>query len=160
MASVKARRPSAAEAASPSTPRRATKPVTTVAEAATVADPEGVAALRARIGQLEGAEERRADSARVDAALLKIAETAAAAHDMGEFYAAIYEIVGGLVYATNCYIALYDESRNAINFPFFVDEVDPEIPDPAAWHDIGRGRRCRSYRLVAPDRRAEAADRA
>ncbi|MFI5226474.1 MAG: GAF domain-containing protein, partial [Candidatus Limnocylindrales bacterium] len=136
---MKARRSSAAEAASPSAPRRATKPVTTVAEAATVADPEGVAALRARIGQLEGAEERRADSARVDAALLKIAETAAAAHDMGEFYAAIYEIVGGLVYATNCYIALYDESRNAINFPFFVDEVDPEIPDPAAWHDIGRG---------------------
>ncbi len=58
---------------------------------------------------------------------------------MGEFYAAIYEIVGSLVYATNCYIALYDESRNAVSFPFFVDEVDPDLPDPTVWHDMGEG---------------------
>ncbi len=59
---------------------------------------------------------------------------------MGEFYAAIYEIVGSLVYATNCYIALYDESRNAISFPFFVDEVlIRRSRIPTVWHDMGEG---------------------
>ena len=124
MASVKSRRPSAAKQ----------RP-----------DPSrhDVATLRARAEvslEREGvARGRRAEAARVDAALLKIAETAAGANDMGEFYAAIYEIVGGLVYATNCYIALYDEARNAINFPFYVDEVDPTIPDPGVWHELGQG---------------------
>ncbi len=138
MASVKPPRPSASKPASSKSPRKGSKPAGTSADAAGAADATEVA-LRARIESLEREAERRAEASHVDAALLKIAETAAAAHDMGEFYAAIYEIVGSLVYATNCYIALYDESRNAISFPFFVDEVDPEIPDPTVWHDMGEG---------------------
>ena len=103
------------------------------------AKPVDVASLRTRIADLERERDRRTDEARVDTALLKIAETAAAARDMGDFYRAIHSIVGELVYAANCYIALYDETRNAISFPFMVDEVDPDIPDPAAWFDMGTG---------------------
>ena len=43
---------------------------------------------------------------------------------MPSFYASIHEIVGSLMYADNFYIALYDEERQAINFPFFLDEVE------------------------------------
>ena len=34
---------------------------------------------------------------------------------MQEFYRAIHEVVGELMYANNFYIALYDEERQLIN---------------------------------------------
>ncbi|TME34809.1 MAG: GAF domain-containing protein, partial [Chloroflexi bacterium] len=55
------------------------------------------------------------------------------------FYAAIHEIVGTLMYADNFYIALYDEDRQAINFPYFQDEADPDPPDPSVWSPFGEG---------------------
>ena len=41
--------------------------------------------------------------------------------------------------AANFYIALYDDKRKAINFPYYVDEVDLDIPDPNLWEPIGIG---------------------
>ncbi len=75
----------------------------------------------------------------VQAALYRIAETASAAKDMPSFYAAIHEIVGELMYADNFYIALYDARRGLINFAFYRDEVDEDIPDPQSWQSIGTG---------------------
>ena len=72
-------------------------------------------------------------------ALYRIAETASAAQDMGSFYATIHEIVGELMYAENFYIALYDDRRGLVNYPFYRDEVDLEVPDPAVWEPIGVG---------------------
>ncbi len=80
-----------------------------------------------------------ARSQRVQDALYRIADAASAAHDMPEFYATIHGIVGQLMYAANFYIALLDEERQAINFPYFVDEADPEIPDPNVWEPLGVG---------------------
>ena len=78
-------------------------------------------------------------SAKVQDALFQIAELASAASDMREFYAAIHEIVGELMYANNFYIALYDAHDNTLNFPYYVDEVDLDIPDPLAWERMGTG---------------------
>ena len=61
---------------------------------------------------------------RVQAALYRIAETANAARDLQDFYASIHEIVSGLTYGENLYIALYDREREMISFPYFVDSVD------------------------------------
>ncbi|MGH2381881.1 MAG: GAF domain-containing protein, partial [Candidatus Limnocylindria bacterium] len=72
-------------------------------------------------------------------ALYRIAETASSARDMPSFYGAIHEIVGELMYADNFYIALYDDRREMINFPFYRDQVDLDIPDPALWEPIGTG---------------------
>ena len=58
---------------------------------------------------------------------------------MQEFYAAMHGIVGELMDASNFYIALYDDDRQMINFPYFVDEVDPDIPDPNVWEPFGVG---------------------
>jgi signal transduction histidine kinase/DNA-binding response OmpR family regulator len=76
---------------------------------------------------------------KVQDALYRIAETASAAHDMQEFYAEIHRIVGELMYAENFYIVLYDEERQMINWPFWVDEVDPVFPDPSVWEPMGTG---------------------
>ena len=86
---------------------------------------------------MAGVEEERTHAAEVQDALYRIAELASAAQDMQEFYRAIHEIVGELMDARNFYIALYDEARGRINFPYFVDDVDTEVPDPNRWDDFG-----------------------
>jgi len=58
-----------------------------------------VRALRDRVAELEALEAERERSEKVQAALYRIAETASAAQDMHEFYAAIHRIVGELMYA-------------------------------------------------------------
>ena len=44
------------------------------------------------------------------------------------------------MYADNLYIALYDEGRQLINFPFYRDDVDPDIPTPTSGTRSGWGR--------------------
>ena len=56
---------------------------------------------------------------------------------MQEFYAAVHAIVGELMYAANFYIALYDEERRLINWPYYVDELDDDMPDPNKWDAFG-----------------------
>ncbi len=94
---------------------------------------------RERIRELEERLRATESSERVQAALYRIAETASAAADMPAFYAAIHEIVGELMYADNFFIALYDDRRQLINFPFYRDEVDLDVPDPNLWEPIGSG---------------------
>ena len=78
-------------------------------------------------------------SQQVQSALYRIAETASAAQDMPAFYAEIHQIVGGLMHAENLYITLYDEERQAMNWPFVVDVADDDFPDPGVWEPIGTG---------------------
>jgi PAS domain S-box-containing protein len=72
-------------------------------------------------------------------ALYRIAALASAAQDMPEFYRAIHEIVGELTDASNFFIALYDEDRGLMSWPFYVDEVDPQPLDPNQWYEFGLG---------------------
>jgi GAF domain-containing protein/CheY-like chemotaxis protein len=76
---------------------------------------------------------------RVQDALYRIAEAASAAQDLHAFYATIHGIVGELMYAENLFIALYDADRQRINFPYYVDTVDTDLPDPRAWEPFGVG---------------------
>jgi PAS domain S-box-containing protein len=61
----------------------------------------------------------------LQSALYRIAEEMSRAIDLGSFYSAIHEIIAGLMYAKNFFIALYDEESKMVSFPCFVDEVDP-----------------------------------
>jgi GAF domain-containing protein/CheY-like chemotaxis protein len=106
-----------------------------------VTDPDAtdVASLRARIAELESLEADHTRSEQVQDTLYRIAETASTAQDMQEFYAEIHRIVGELMYAENFYIALYDEERRSMNWPFFVDRIDKDWPDPNDWQPMGTG---------------------
>jgi GAF domain-containing protein len=86
-----------------------------------------------------GVEAERTRAAVVQDALYRIAELASAAQDMQEFYRAVHEIVGGLMDAPSFWIALYDEKRGRINWPYFVDDADsdPDVPDPRQWFEFG-----------------------
>jgi GAF domain-containing protein len=98
-----------------------------------------VHALLARIAELEARETEHERAEGVQAALYRIAEAASSASDLQEFYREVHATVGELMYAENFYIALYDADRQAINFPYNVDTVDPLVPDPNAWDPIGVG---------------------
>ena len=98
-----------------------------------------LAAAHARIAELEAATAALGQQQRVQAALYRIAETANAARDLNDFYASIHEIVSGLTYGENFYIALYDREREMVSFPYFVDSVDKETPDPDLWESFGSG---------------------
>src|SRR6266516_1008154 len=67
------------------------------------------------------------------------AELASAAQDMQEFYWAVHAVVGELMYADNFFIALYDDVRQLISWPYYVDNVDLDIPDPNQWDAFGSG---------------------
>ena len=97
---------------------------------------------------------------RVQDALYRIAEAASAAQDMHAFYATIHEIVAELMYARNLYIALYDDERERINFPYYVDEVDEDLPDPRAWEPFGIGNARGLTGYVLRSRRPELFTRA
>ncbi|HKD93714.1 MAG TPA: GAF domain-containing protein, partial [Gaiellaceae bacterium] len=80
----------------------------------------------------------RENAEKVQGALYRIAELASAAQDMPEFYRAIHEIVGELMDAQNFYIALWDEERRRINWPYYAEDTPPdELPDPNKWYAIG-----------------------
>ena len=80
-----------------------------------------------------------AHSAKLQHALYAITDIASAASDMSEFYAAIQRIVGELMFANNFFIALFDAQSQTLNYPYYRDEVDQEIPDPNAWEPMGTG---------------------
>ncbi|MEO5987015.1 MAG: response regulator [Candidatus Limnocylindria bacterium] len=92
-----------------------------------------------RIAVLEEQLARQERATRDQSALHRIAALALAADDMETFYQGIHEILGTLVYAENMFIALYDEDRRLINWPYYVDSVDTERPNPREWERIGEG---------------------
>ena len=98
-----------------------------------------IGALRDRIAELEASETDRERAGKVQGALYRIAETASTAEDMQDFYARIHSIVRELMYADNLYIALHDDQRGMINFPYYVDTVDEDVPDPDVWEPFGIG---------------------
>lgn len=67
-------------------------------------------------------------SNKIQTALYEIAETTTSAKSIDEFYAHIHKIVGGLMYANNLFIALYDESTDVLSYPYHVDESGETFP--------------------------------
>ncbi|MDZ7585547.1 MAG: diguanylate cyclase [Thiobacillus sp.] len=72
-------------------------------------------------------ERKRADT--MQAALYAISEAAHAAEDLVALFEQIHQIIGGLLPAVNFFIALYDENKDELTFPYYVDEYD-QAPAP------------------------------
>ncbi len=98
---------------------------------------------------------------RVQRALVAIGDAANTAAAMRDFYSTVHATLRDLTYATNCFIAIYDEERQAISFPYYADEVDRDAPDPDAWEPfgVGEGRGLTAYllrtgrpQLITPER--------
>ena len=81
------------------------------------------AALRHGIAERERSEH-------LQAALYQIAELSSRPGDMMEFFRSLHGIVGELLYARNFYIALFETETGEVSFPYYVDEIVQERPDP------------------------------
>jgi PAS domain S-box-containing protein len=117
-----------------------------------------LADARRRLAALEAAEAGRREAEKVQAALYRIAELASAAQDLQEFYRAVHAVVGALMPASNFYIALYDEERQLISWPYYVDELDHELPDPNQWFAFGEGAARGTTAYVLRTREAQLLD--
>src|SRR6202000_2752542 len=73
---------------------------------------------------------RLALAERLQRALYAIAEQAGAEHNMKDMMTALHGIVGSLMYAENFFIVLSDAQNRTVRFPYFVDSLDTDIPDP------------------------------
>ncbi|WP_449427488.1 putative bifunctional diguanylate cyclase/phosphodiesterase [Rhodanobacter umsongensis] len=68
---------------------------------------------------------------RLQAALFRIAELANTSESLEKFYATMHQVISGLLYARNFYIALLDEESGQLTFPYSVDDVDSVRPPRA-----------------------------
>ena len=67
---------------------------------------------------------------RLQRALYEIADLASSNLEMGEVLGRIHALVGGLMYAANFFIVLFDEVRQSVRFLYFADQRDTWVPDP------------------------------
>src|SRR5881396_74632 len=86
------------------------------------------------IGSAMDVTKRRKTEA-IQSAIYRISEAANSAKDLPELYGQIHKVVGGLMPATNFYIALVDDKRETLEFPYFVDEEEGAPPP----QKLGRG---------------------
>lgn len=70
----------------------------------------------------------RKQAERLRRAVYRIAEASNDVASLEKLFRAIHEIVGEVMPADNFYIALLDEEKDQLSFPYFVDEVD--VPSP------------------------------
>ncbi|MEO8360852.1 MAG: GAF domain-containing protein, partial [Vicinamibacteria bacterium] len=84
--------------------------------------------------QVEIAERKRSEQ--LQAAYYRIAEIANRGESMDAFYRSLHEIVDGLLYAKNFFVALFD-GRDTLTFCYVVDERDPVTE--FATKPLGRG---------------------
>ncbi len=79
--------------------------------------------LRERVQRLEKAE-------RLQAALYAIADMVSSQMEMQDMLRGLHQIVGGLMYAENFFIALHDADKQTLRFLYFVDTLDSYVADP------------------------------
>lgn len=91
----------------------------------------------------------RSNAEQLQAALYRISELTASSRDMNSFYKAVHVVLSELMPAENCYIALLDQDRTKLTFPFYLDQYSP----PARERPLSRGFteyviRCADARLI------------
>jgi two-component system, sensor histidine kinase and response regulator len=74
-------------------------------------------------------------SARIQATVNRIASITQESRSLDDLFRGVHSIVGELMPAENFYIALYDEKRDMLKFPYYVDTEDADVPEMPA----GRG---------------------
>ena len=90
----------------------------------------------ARMAELLAAERLRSElatlekSGQLQSALFAIADLAGSGLDMPEMLRGLHNIISGLMYAENFYIALHDEAGDSLRFAYFADSVDEAGPAP------------------------------
>lgn len=81
------------------------------------------------LSQLEESVEKLEYAEKLQKSLYEIASFAYFADDLSEFYSHVHQVVSALIYAPNFFIALYDEDKEHLYFPYFVDTRGDQKPE-------------------------------
>ena len=87
------------------------------------------ARLQRELAERRKVEAEQRQSAKVQAALYRMAQASLDAGTLGDLLQAIHGTVADLLPSRNFFVALRDELTRTLTFPFFEDEVDP-VPEP------------------------------
>ncbi len=85
-----------------------------------------------KTGREPGRDEKTRDAGKTLEVLFEISEAVTSTRNLDELYREIHRSLGRILNVKNFYIALHHDDRDAITFPYFVDEKDelpPEIPN-------------------------------
>lgn len=82
----------------------------------------------------DGTDRRRAE--KTQKALYQISEAAHSVETLDDLFLRIHQIIDELLPARNFFVALHDESKDELSFPYFVDEHDAA---PSAAEKLGDG---------------------
>ena len=74
--------------------------------------------------ELARSREKFRFSNEINKSLYKISSAASSSHSLDELYGSIHQSLNNIIEAPNFYIALYDEMRDSLTFPYCIDEVD------------------------------------
>ncbi len=85
------------------------------------------------IGTLRDITQKKQDQ-KTRSALHDISEAAHTAPTLIEMFGRIHQIIGALLPARNFFVALYDQERDELSFPYYVDEHDV-APEPRKLED-------------------------
>ncbi|CAN5172104.1 hypothetical protein BH11PSE14_BH11PSE14_11910 [soil metagenome] len=85
------------------------------------------------IGTLRDITRQKQDQ-KTQSALHQISEAAHSTTTLIEMFGRIHQIIGELLPARNFFVALYDQDRDELSFPYWVDEHDP-APEPRKLDD-------------------------
>jgi len=83
--------------------------------------------LRRMIGMMQDIHNRKQGEL-LQNAVFKIAQAADLSPGLDSLFHSVHGIIGTVMPALNFYIALYDQDKDLIRFPYFVDEIDPPPP--------------------------------
>lgn len=85
------------------------------------------------IGTLRDITQQKQDQ-KTQAALHQISEAAHSTATLLDMFGRIHQIIGELLPARNFFVALYDQARDELSFPYYVDEHDA-APEPRKLED-------------------------
>lgn len=85
------------------------------------------------IGTLRDITQQKQDQ-KTQSALHQISEAAHSTATLVEMFGRIHQIIGELLPALNFFVALYDQDRDELSFPYYVDEHDV-APEPRKLED-------------------------
>jgi len=97
---------------------------------------------------------QRQKAEELQSALYRIAQASTRSISLDALFSELHDIVGELMYAKNFFIALLDEDRSHLSFPYFKDEYDQAPPRPLPLEDSLSGYVIRSGEPLLMDLKA------
>ncbi len=85
--------------------------------------------LEKEVAALRAENERNSRFAKINRALFEIANSVSTTASLSELFPAIHRSLAAIIDTTNFYIALYDEERDTVSFPYHIDIIDEECSD-------------------------------